>query len=413
MSSVPSPRFSAPARQRVRWANVLAALALLVAGLGLSACGGSSDARTRDANARPAAQQAGGDGAPARRGAQQAEGVLVRVMPIVQDEMTALYTTSATLRAAQRATVTTRTRGVLRALEVEEGDSVREGDVLAALENEEQTIAFARTRDALDLAQAEFQRTERLYQQELISRDAFDTVQRTLREAEHAAELAALELSRTTIRAPFAGVVLTRHLDVGNTVADGTAVYDLADNRNLLADVNVPERHIATLRADQVVRLTVDATERVVDARIARLAPAVDPETGTVKVTVEVPANAGLRPGSFVRVAIVTDVHPEALVIPRSALVAEGRRWTLYRVSADGTQAEQLEVTLGFEDGARVEIMPEAVYGQQLAIGERVVTAGAGSLSDGAAIQIDADADAPTDAVADDAAAETAAAAQS
>lgn len=330
----------------------------------------------------------------AEDGKAQPEAVLVRAAAVRQEPMAALYSTSATLRAAQHATVTARTTGVIRQLAVEEGDRVTADQPLAYLEDDEQRIAFERTRATFETRRWEFERSARLYEQELVSEEAYESARREARDAEQAAALAELELSRTIIRAPFAGVILTRHLDVGNTIRTGDAVYSLADTRLLLADVNVPERHVARLAPGQSVLLTGDATKEQVEARIERIAPAVDAATGTVKVTLAVADGHSLRPGSFVRADVVTDTHDQALVVPRSALLAEGRRWLLYRVAnqagANNATAHQVEVRLGFENGDRVEIVP--LDEGQLQAGDRVVVAGVGALADGARIEI-ADAD--------------------
>jgi RND family efflux transporter MFP subunit len=294
--------------------------------------------------------------------------------------------------------VTTRTRGVLERLEVEEGDWVQQDQALARLEDDEQSIAHRRAQTTLETRRWEYERTAELFQQELVSEEAYEAARREARDAEQAAELAALELSRTVIRAPFEGVILRRHLDTGNTVADGQPVYDLADVDPLYADVNVPERHIARLAPGQTVRLGVDATQQVVEAHIERIAPAVEAATGTVKVTLTVKGDSVLRPGSFVRVEIVTDTHGEALVVPRSALVAEGRRWYVYRLKQEGETAQQVEVELGFEEGDLVEIRP-LEEGAWLQAGTSVVVAGAGALSDGAVVQVEkAEQDTPEEA---------------
>jgi RND family efflux transporter MFP subunit len=182
--------------------------------------------------------------------------------------------------------------------------------------------------------------------------------------------------------------VVTRHLDVGATVSDGTPVYDLADLDPLYADINIPERHVTRLAPGQEVRLTADATGAQARAIIERIAPAVDPATGTVKVTVAVVGDSGLRPGAFVRVDIVTDTHADSLVVSRSALVAEGRRWNLFRVSDDGTTVDQIEVELGFETGERVEIIGSKDDDVELADGDQVIVVGAPALSDGAKIRL-------------------------
>jgi multidrug efflux pump subunit AcrA (membrane-fusion protein) len=97
-----------------------------------------------------------------------------------------------------------------------------------------------------------------------------------------------------------------------------------------------------------------------------------------------------LRPGAFVQINVVTDVHPDALVVPRAALVAEGRRWLLFRVKADGKTVESLEVELGFEEGDRVEILDTlgTHTDGKLKAGDSIVILGASALSDGAPVRI-------------------------
>jgi membrane fusion protein (multidrug efflux system) len=151
--------------------------------------------------------------------------------------------------------------------------------------------------------------------------------------------------------------------------------------------VRVPERHVAQLAPGQAVRLDADALPAPIDARIERLAPVVDAATGTVKVTVAVENAVSLRPGAFVEVDIVTEVHEDALVIPRSALVAEGRRWLVYRASASGDTVAAVEVVLGYEEGDRVEVTG-TVGERELDVGDEVVVLGASALSDGAPILI-------------------------
>jgi len=151
--------------------------------------------------------------------------------------------------------------------------------------------------------------------------------------------------------------------------------------------VNVPARQIARLAVDQAVRLIADSSGEEVEARIERLAPEVDPTTGTVKVTLAVRGLTTLRPGGFVRVEIVVDTHSDALVVPRSALVAEGRRWHVYRLAAEGGSVERLEIARGFEEGDRVEIV-DVVSGEPLLPGDRIVVVGASALSDGSAVEV-------------------------
>jgi RND family efflux transporter MFP subunit len=339
-------------------------------------CGSEANGHGTDAN--------GGHG----EGEKEEPAISVRADEVLREPISSLYSTSATLRADRQATVIARTRGVVRRLVVEEGDRVVAEQPLAFLEDDEQKIAAARARTTEEKARRDFERLSGLHDRGLVSVDEYEASRRDAEDAAHALDLAELELHRTVIRAPIDGVVVTRHLDVGATVSDGTAVYDLADIDPLYADINIPERHVISLGAGQEVLLTADATNAEASAVIERIAPAVDPATGTVKVTVAIKGNSGLRPGAFVRVDIVTDTHSDALVVARSALVAEGRRWHLYRLADDGETVEQIEVELGFETGDRVEIVGTTKDDVTLSAGEKVVVTGAPALSDGAKIRL-------------------------
>jgi len=350
----------------------------------LVACGGSTGSGT-PAAAATTHGSAHAEGGKGKRPA--ADAIAVRVAAVVQQPLSSLYSTSASLRAERRAIITARARGVIQKLLVEEGDRVTAGQGLAELDNEEQRIAVARARTTLDNLRRDLARSETLYNEGLISDEAVEEVRREAADAEQASALADLELSRTIITAPFAGVIVLRYLDVGATVTDGTEVYDLADLSPLFADVEVPERHVITLAPGQSVRLTVDAVSRVIPAAIERIAPAVDPETGTVKVTLAVSGSADIRPGAFVRVDIVVDTHQEAMVVPRLSLVAEGSRWHLFRLQEDDT-VEQVEVELGFEEGDLVEILRVVSSQAPLAPGTPIIVAGAPALTDGAAVQV-------------------------
>jgi RND family efflux transporter MFP subunit len=354
------------------------ALALIALTMTLVAAGCGGEANGHGTN----------DHSNSGNGNGEEKAIAVRADEVVREAISSLYSTSATLRADRQATVIARTRGVVRRLAVEEGDRVIAEQPLAFLEDDEQKIAAARARTAEETARRDHERLSGLYERGLVSVDEYEASRRDAEDAAHALELAELELYRTVIRAPIAGVVVTRHLDVGATVSDGTSVFDLADLEPLYADINIPERHVTRLQPGQEVRLTADATEAEASAIIERIAPAVDPATGTVKVTVAIESGSELRPGAFVRVDIVTDTHDDALVVARTALVAEGRRWHLYRLTEDGTSVEQIEVQLGFETGDRVEIAGTTKDDVTIAAGERVVVVGAPALSDGATIRV-------------------------
>jgi membrane fusion protein (multidrug efflux system) len=195
-------------------------------------------------------------GPQGEHGEAEEPAIAVKVAEVMLEPISSLYSTSATLRADRHATVIARTRGVVERLVVEEGDRVGAGQPLAYLEDDEQIISAARARSNEEKARRDFERISGLHERGLSSLDEYEASRTTAEDSKHALELAELELSRTIIRAPIAGMVVTRHLDVGATVSDGTPVYDLADLDPLYADINIPERHVTRLGPGQEVRLT-------------------------------------------------------------------------------------------------------------------------------------------------------------
>ncbi len=371
--------FGRPRRHRRGFAVLLLFSLLLLPAL---SCGGGKEGP-------PGGRHAKGN-RPGGGPNKEEKSIVVKIEPAVRESITSDYSTSTTLRAEWRSDVIARTNGVIERLAVEEGAVVKEGQSLAYLENDEQTIAAARAKTTRDTRKREEERLQDIFEQNLISEDEFEKAKREAEDAEHAFKLADLELSRTVIRAPFSGVILKRHLDVGATVSNGTPIYEIADLNPLFADINIPERHVSRIQAGQMVKLSADATGAEVAARIDRISPMVEAETGTVKVTVAVEGASDLRPGAFVRVDIITDTHDDALVVPRPALVAEGSRWFLYRLMDDGASVEQLQVELGFESGDRVEIVKVIDNGRTMEDGNKVVVVGASALSDGSKVRVSA-----------------------
>jgi membrane fusion protein (multidrug efflux system) len=230
--------------------------------------------------------------------------------------------------------------------------------------------------------QQEYSRDQTLFDRHLISADVFDGVKYDLAVLKATYDLAKLNLDRTVIRSPIDGVVAKRLIKVGNTLTPNQAVYVVTDFNHLLAVLYVPENALARIKAGQPAELSADAMAgHVYTGRVARLAPVVDPQTGTFKVTVEVDHNEhGLAPGMFSRVSITYDVHQNTLTVPRAAIMTEDGESAVYVVNS-GT-AHRVPVSLGYADGDKVEIT------KGLKNGDSVVTLGQNSLKDGTKVAI-------------------------
>ena len=349
------------------------ALVLAVGLTALAACG------AQEAVAPPAEGRSPGTGPGAGR--PELPTMSVAVEPAALGDIATYYRATASLDPDKRADILARVSGVVERLVAEEGDRVSRGKVLLHIEDDEYRHRTTMARVDLEKQQARLNRAQKIFTQGLSSAEDFDTIRTDTASAEAALELAELELSYTEVRAPFAGQVVRRFVDQGQTVANGTALFSLADMHRLLARVFIPAKEFRSIRPDQPVQLVVSSTGDRLEGRIDLVNPLVDPESGTIKVTVEVtdyPPTT--RPGDFVEVSIVTDSHSDALLVPRVAVVTERGQRSVYVV--DGETAHQRPVEVGFEDDANAEIV------SGLEPGELVVIQGQRALRDGQPVSV-------------------------
>ncbi len=328
-------------------AAALAAVALLTGALG--GCEGSKAATAAKADTTPP--------------------VAVETVRPTRADMAAVYSGTAPIEADQESRVVAKVAGEVRRLLVEEGDSVRAGQVLAVLDGDKLRLDLAQAKANLAKLERDFARNVELQKRGLIGSAAFDTLRYEL-DAERAVhDLAALQLSYTEIRAPIDGVVAERKVKVGNMLQPNEPAFLITKPNPLLAHVHVPERELAKLRVGQQADVQVDAAGGVFPAHIRRISPVVDPATGTFKVTLEFAPAPQLRAGMFARVNIVYERRAMALQIPRAALVdADGGPVVFIVVH---NKVESRQVRTGLANGGSVEVIsgigeadPVVVVGQ-------------------------------------------------
>ena len=265
---------------------------------------------------------------------------------------------------------------------VEEGDRVRKGDVLVRLENEEQKSQLARTESQLRKAQREYERQKNLFEKELISEQAWNEATYEVEQLELQLEDSRRNLSYTEVRAPISGTVTSRLVNLGDTITVNQHLFDLVDFDTIVARIYVPENELSSLAVGQEARITSESLASGRKGKVVRVAPVVDPRSGTVKVTVGIPSSQGLRPGMYVEVALVTDVRPEALRIPKRAVVYADTQAYLFRMG-EASKVERLSFQVDLEDADYV-----VAGGDDLAPGDRVVVAGQAGLKDGVRVRL-------------------------
>lgn len=313
------------------------------------------------------------------------EAIPVEVVALEQGQIEATLRFSATLEAERDVQVFAEATRRIVDLRVEEGDAVRKGSVLIRLQNDEQQSALAKARSQLDQRRREYDRQKSLYEQKLVSEQVFIDAEYQFDQAKLAFDDANRELTYTEVRAPIEGVVTERLVDLGDFVSVNQPLFHIVDFNSIVARIYVPEQELSRLRPAQPARIIAEALgSEAFAGAVDRIAPVVDPSTGTIKVTVATPHQRGLRPGMYVQVELVTAVHDEAIRIPKKALIYDNDQIFLFRL-ADDRLVERIPVVPVLEDTEFVE------PAEGLDLGDEIVVAGQSGLKDGSKVRLPGD----------------------
>jgi membrane fusion protein (multidrug efflux system) len=305
----------------------------------------------------------------------------VELTTVSKGAITTYLETTTVLEAVHSAVLVARRQGQVVSLRVDEGTSVSKGQVLAQLDDTEAKIAYERAKATYEQSQRDAERGKALLEKGVSSSQSMDDLTLKWRTAKQNFAQAEYDLAQTRIVAPFSGRVVSRMINLGETVTPGRDCFRVDDFDPLLARVYFPEREQNRVRLGQTAELTLDAQPgKVFPARVTIVNPMIDRTNGTFKVTLEVKDREGLlRPGSFARVRLTSGSFADAIVLPKKALVTEDG--DSYVFKAQGDSVNRVAVNVGAISGDTAQILAG------LAPGEKVVTVGQGGLKQGSRIK--------------------------
>lgn len=253
------------------------------------------------------------------------------------------------VEALNQSTVAAQTSGRVVELPYDVGDHVEKGAVIVRFTATEQRARLqaleasaSESQARLAEAQLAYDRTRDVYERKLIAKAQFDKAQADLDAARARSESTRAQLVEaregvgyTTIVAPYAGIVVARHVQLGETVAPGRPIMTGLSLEHLRVVVDIPQQHIGPLRRHRKARVLLP-DGRSVDASELRIPPAADPTTHSFRVLVELPADDhGVFPGTLVKVIFVSG-EEERLLVPAAAVVRRGELTGVYVVDAQG-----------------------------------------------------------------------------
>lgn len=333
----------------------------LVAMLGLTACGNGADTRSA------------ADAAP------------VRVATVETASSAEALRAIGVLAPADEVRLAFKTGGVIRSINVEQGDRVKRGQLLATLADDEVASAVSQAQALADKAARDLERGRALLADEVATREQVEDLETARSVAAAGLRSALFNARHARIEAPADGVVQRRLAEPDELVAAGQPVLVIGNTgggwivRAALSDRDVV--HIETGRSAEV---TLDAFPgRKFTAIVTEVAAAADPQTGTYELKLAVdPQGERFVQGLVAKVVIADQDTADVPVIPLTALLEADGRAALVFVVADGGHARRVAVQTGRLLGDRIEIITG------LAAGDRVVTEGAAWLDDDDAVRV-------------------------
>jgi RND family efflux transporter MFP subunit len=356
---------------------------------------------------------------------------MVAVARVVRADLSRSLALTAEFEPFQEIDVMAKVTGYVKVINVDIGDRVREGQVIATLEIPEMQDELTRAAAAIDEAQAELaaardeleraqsaheaahlsysrvldvsrkepglvpqQEVDEVHSRDLVAEAQVSGARSHISACEQRIRVAQAEQARfktmsqyLTIAAPFSGVVTKRYANIGSLVQAGTSmqsmpVVRLSENGLLRLALPVPESAVPEVRLGEHVDVQVPAMKRAFPGKVARFADKIDEATRTMKTEVDVPnPSLVLIPGMYAEVDLITDQKRGALAIPVEALDVSGTGARVFVVGPSGA-IRVLPVVPGIETAQQVEIKSG-----DLKEGDRVVVGSRAGLKDGDAVR--------------------------
>ena len=356
---------------------------------------------------------------------KQAPSMSVAVAAVERTLVARRLNVTGTVAARDLIAVLPQTTGLqIKQILVDEGDFVKAGQVMAVLDNsvlqaeieqakaevesnqavvKQKQAALAQERASEEEAQRNFERNRQLADAGAISRQELDTratavatakekvrvaianinsAQADVRSSNARVQQLQTRLGQTTVRAPAAGVVAEKNVEIGN-VAGTQQLFSIIQNGELELLAQVPANQLSQVKIGATAQISYDADSRVrLQGRVREIAPLVNEQNRQATVKINIPLTDLLRPGMFARAAINTTSLP-GLTVPAKAIVpqADGSASVFLLTKEDIVQAQSVEAGEILSAG-KVEII------SGLKPGDRVVVSGAGYLKDGDRIRI-------------------------
>jgi len=296
------------------------------------------------------------------------------------------------LRAVKGADLSLEVPGVVDSIMFNSGDDVQEGTALLKLRDQDDVAKLKSLQATAELSRITFERDQKQFRINAVSQATLDTDDANLKNAQAQVAQQQAILDKKVLKAPFAGHLGIRSVDVGQYLGPGTAVVTLQALDPIYLDFFVPQQAIDRIRLEATVNVTIDAfKDQTFAGEVSAINPKVDPASRNVQVraTLKNPDHK-LLPGMYATVDIPTGSPEKLITLPQTAITYSPYGDSVYIVDDKGVDASgkpqlvarQTFVTTGATRGDQVAIV------KGIKEGDTIVTAGQLKLHNGTTVMI-------------------------
>lgn len=283
---------------------------------------------------------------------------------------------NAVVEAVHQATISAQTSGRVVKINADVDDTVSKGDILIQFRNKEQQAAFNVAKAAFEEAKAEYKRIQGIYVKKLVSKAALDKARARFKSDKARLEQAHEALENTIVRAPYSGIVVKRHIEIGEFANPGRELMTGLSLEKLRANVALPQDLVHVVREQNKATAILKNGQRLPISKIT-VSPYADTQSHTFQMRAELPkGDFSIYPGMFIKIAIVSGMR-QNLLVPASAIARRSEVSAIYvmdkknqlafrqvRVGAFIPASNSYEILAGLGDNEKVMLDPVAAAAQ-------------------------------------------------
>lgn len=280
------------------------------------------------------------------------------------------------------------TSGVIQQLPIKKGQAVTKGQVLVVIDDGGLNSQLAQLQTQENLAKTTFERQSRLWEQNIGSEMQYLEAKSNFESAQSSVKQIQRQIDKSTIRAPFSGVIDELLVEQGQLSMPGqTPLLRLVSLNNLYVDASIPENYLSVVKVDSEVEIFIRSINEKFETKVEQVGSHINPENRTFKTRINIPRKIDLaRPNQIASIRLNDYTNEEAILIPNNIIQVNGQGESYVYVytkdDKDKTIAKRRLIELGKTQNNQTEIL------SGLESGDIILIDGAKSVRDGQRIRL-------------------------